>query len=129
MALSRLHHEYVVRYFTAWVENVGPSASEDELDGLSFDDESSSFDEDEEDDDDDEDDWLSSSRRTSFVAFEPPKLPKENGFDGGGGGNLKRLKKQEENEGLRMLYIQMEYCEKKSLRCFILESIFSSFSS
>ncbi|KAJ1551540.1 hypothetical protein HK096_008877, partial [Nowakowskiella sp. JEL0078] len=98
--VSRLHHQFVVRYYQAWFENLNEESqfdvqlknSETSLTDESDESEikSNSKSESEDENDDSESDWLE-SRDNSHATFETGK-------------------------GKRVLYIQMEYCEKKTLR-------------
>lgn len=137
LALSRLHHEYVVRYFTAWVESKDSINLAEEFTDEDDIDDSASEEEEEDDDDDDEDngldDWMTSGRKTdtSFISFQ--HTPSTS--------NVRRLStttylsetdptdtgaisdESGTTLGIRWLYIQMEYCEKKSLRDVIDEGL------
>ena len=88
--LSRVQSEYVVRYYQAWFETGYEDefgSSEEELSVSSYDSES------------DTDDWFSSSNNPRMVLRDlTPSLPKNN------------------SKYTQMLYIQMEFCEKKTLR-------------
>ncbi|GET03001.1 serine/threonine-protein kinase [Rhizophagus clarus] len=141
--LSRLHHQYVVRYYTTWFEDSGSSNWNDaesfsEEITLASDEESPSKvnDEDYQDLDDDFDLMLeaSSNRGYSQIHFgesltsdsddefelQNEDSPKEVG----GYGARNRTpgpgkKNNSKGEKTRILYIQMEYCENKTLRDII----------
>jgi translation initiation factor 2-alpha kinase 4 len=116
--LSRLHSEHIVRYYQAWFEdadNLTPSTDSDSSITSSYTDSSSEYTE-SEDEQDLTDDWLSSGmslslhrmgslrmrrRRSSGVTTSPPPR----------------------SLYTRILYIQMEYCEKKTLRDVIDDGI------
>jgi translation initiation factor 2-alpha kinase 4 len=120
LALSRLHHAFVVRYFTAWVE------TSEETDNVETDETSYPIEDAASDDGFSSDgDWMTSSggRRISDslsdIVFEMS----------GAGGDLVRepdddisaisipaRKHSPHIELPRVLFIQMEYCDQKTLR-------------
>ena len=101
-ALSRLFHQYVVRYYQSWFEKISfekmsSSNSSEDLD-YAEDDESSI-------DSHDSHDWLQSAENSSrYLEFSF----KQSSFD-------KSKNVYEKSINQMILYIQMEYCEKKTL--------------
>ncbi|KAJ3283638.1 hypothetical protein HK104_010287 [Borealophlyctis nickersoniae] len=131
--LSRLHHQFVVRYYQAWFEDATGLPWDDESDSEEF----SGSDEDEEDEDEDASldasDWLASKENSRSLA----SISISFGLASGSKGMRDSLTESTtENEAsssesssddesgapssqtnsYRVLYIQMEYCEKKTLR-------------
>ncbi|TPX34299.1 hypothetical protein SmJEL517_g03036 [Synchytrium microbalum] len=131
-SLSRIQNQYIVRYYQSWFEesdgSVWHADSEDEFSSSSEDDEDSyseSIDESEEEDKPDTNsDWLASremSRSRSFLinpnnpggAAESTNTPSSVAVttDSDSKSSVKPME--------RVLYIQMEYCEKRTLRDLI----------
>ncbi|CAG8495247.1 14730_t:CDS:10, partial [Funneliformis mosseae] len=134
--LSRLHHQYVVRYYTTWFEDSDSSWNDTE----SFSEEITALDDEESESlssnaidfqDLDEFDLMfesSSNRGYSQIHFESDsddEFELQNGdLTKGGFGVRNRTpgpgKKNNSKEAkTRILYIQMEYCENKTLRDII----------
>ncbi|GAM17325.1 hypothetical protein SAMD00019534_005000 [Acytostelium subglobosum LB1] len=150
--LSRLHHQYVVRYYQAWIErsesfpsdidasmedlsgDLETDASEDwmmqshsrslishdttftantDMSYVASDDPSFGDDDDDDNDDDDGDDDMSSDASTSnynFSSHQSKILSRPSN-------SLLRTPKKEKNT--HTLYIQMDYCSKKTLKTLI----------
>lgn len=107
LTLSRLHHEHVVRYFTAWVEVVTSIPKEDgnEWSTNEYDEEESDF---------EDDDWMMSSNKRLSIEFDE--------FEKFVNDNIPNSPPSRKDE-YRMLYIQMEYCEGLTLRDLVDEGI------
>ncbi|KAJ3022418.1 hypothetical protein HKX48_006235 [Thoreauomyces humboldtii] len=131
--LSRLHHQFVVRYYQAWFEDAAGATWHDD----SEDEESVSDDDDDDDDEESsqmsggegfgddmlENDWLSFDRNAksygsvsiSFGHGESSQTATPDAEDSlsyDDDESIERTRRQSH----RILYIQMEYCEKKTLR-------------
>nr|KAJ3420974.1 hypothetical protein HK105_004812 [Polyrhizophydium stewartii] len=155
--LSRLHNEFVVRYYQAWFEeasvsqlsesampydsfedtasdgsesdgsesNEGSSTTSDRTETSEDDDGDDEDDEDGEDDDDDEDetdddavnfrqDWLESNDVS--ISFLSSKAPSRPGSSASRSPERKQSLRPQQDRYTVILYIQMEYCEKQTLR-------------
>jgi translation initiation factor 2-alpha kinase 4 len=124
MTLSRLHHQYVVRYYQAWLENDDGGNQEDLSITVNDHDigvQSSTFSL--------GDDWLSMSGRpssnASFIQFANDDDDDPSSDDDGGSGDDAdnkttqrplRIETEQIIAPARTLYLQMEYCEKKTLQ-------------
>jgi translation initiation factor 2-alpha kinase 4 len=134
MTLSRLNHEYVVRYYNAWIENdLGDEEDKD------YSDSEEEFPEDEEDEEEEEEeemfvatnddsDWLSemSEVNASRTAFQGDSgdFSQDISFMGLGNtpprSHVTSLKhKMKMTAPTQTLYIQMEYCTRRTLRNLI----------
>lgn len=147
--LSRLHHQYIVRYYQAWIERAdftSMAVEEDDSESAEYDDE-----EDEEEEMDDEElddiedlsgslatneseDWFEPSKSSAsnlMVGSSPDRLGDEPSGSGRGRGRgnssrgrpkllgMGKPPKKLGNRDPQYLYIQMEYCAKKTLRSVI----------
>jgi translation initiation factor 2-alpha kinase 4 len=102
-ALSRLFHQYVVRYYQSWFEKT----SFEKLSGSNSSADSEYTEDDEEslNDSHDSHDWLQSAENSSrYLEFSF----KQSSLD-----NSRNIAENSINQ--MILYIQMEYCEKKTL--------------
>ncbi|KAK9721901.1 eukaryotic translation initiation factor 2-alpha kinase [Basidiobolus ranarum] len=140
--LSRLHHQYVVRYFTTWLEDADGAWMDSESNS-DYSSEGSDLEKSNDEDDisaiDFQSDFLSTdgknnlSRSYSNIHFgskrSSPFLTSEDESDDGlspdTSSNMNVNFKRPPNppESYRILYIQMEFCEKKTLRDVIDEGI------
>ncbi|KAI8816832.1 kinase-like domain-containing protein [Fimicolochytrium jonesii] len=136
--LSRLHHQFVVRYYQAWFEDgTGETWHDDSDDEDSEDSEDSESSDVSHDSDFDqpifEDDWLSFSKtKKSYPSI---SISFGHGSQRNGNDTLETFSTdgasptptdeggRRKARSNRVLYIQMEYCEKKTLRDVIDEGI------
>ncbi|KAI9297132.1 Serine/threonine-protein kinase [Neoconidiobolus thromboides FSU 785] len=125
-ALSRLHHQYIVRYYTAWLENGNGAWDEDTSEDNSDSEESDS---EVSDMDGVEGDFLYTEKSTSFsikksmpIRFKRSQSGHTESYDDN---SYYDSESNSQSSGLsyRCLYIQMEYCDKNTLRDVIDESI------
>ncbi|RXG62271.1 eIF-2-alpha kinase GCN2 [Armadillidium vulgare] len=123
--LSSLNHENVVRYYTSWIENISEDNPVDETDNFD-----ASFVESESEDG--QPDWLMERRRLSNnddesedILFqdssgcEAPNSESEDEVDGNGNSNADITSKHFSTplpKKTQYLFIQMQYCEKNTLR-------------
>ncbi|KAK9710772.1 eukaryotic translation initiation factor 2-alpha kinase, partial [Basidiobolus ranarum] len=141
--LSRLHHQYVVRYFTTWLEDADGAWMDSESCSEYSEDSSSDTSNDEDDDisaiTDFQSDFISTDRKRalsrsySSIHFgskrSSPFLSSQEDTDDSltedTSSNMEVNFKNPPNppESYRILYIQMEFCEKKTLRDVIDEGI------
>ncbi|KAH6560590.1 hypothetical protein BASA50_001381 [Batrachochytrium salamandrivorans] len=120
--LSRLHNEYVVRYFQAWLEEApsqtscDTTLSYDSLDESDFDDEDLSTSDDDDDDSaiDFRQDWLESTDMSHSI-FSSKVSRQSDSVDTVSKNHASRSR-DKRNRFTVLLYIQMEYCEKQTLR-------------
>eukprot|EP00842_Homolaphlyctis_polyrhiza_P005296 jgi/Hompol1/5768/HPOL_004721-RA len=140
--LSRLHNEFVVRYYQAWFEKApkselvgGPNTDDsyDDDDSDSESDESTNHqnqDTDEQDEDDESDesdsdevengfraDWLESTDVS--ISFLSSSVHQQGASDSEYSTNNGIPGHRKSEEYIVVLYIQMEYCEKETLRNYI----------
>lgn len=116
LALSRLHHEFVVRYFTAWIEQV------DDFESFDCESEEDSFSS-QESSEQSLEDWMASKTGRSSFDNSPFSL-NEVHLDTLSTGDSFLDKNQETPDNtMRVLFIQMEFCEQRSLRDVIDEGI------
>ncbi|KAJ3055078.1 hypothetical protein HK097_011568 [Rhizophlyctis rosea] len=134
--LSRLHHQFVVRYYQAWFEDATGLSWHEESDEEDY------SDDDEEDFEEDSDagsdmaashenlhgDWLALKDNSRSIASISLSFGMAGGSEDDQETSTERDDSQEWSDGdsagtkksvgssFRVLYIQMEYCEKKTLR-------------
>ncbi|CAG8465302.1 15816_t:CDS:10 [Cetraspora pellucida] len=128
--LSRLHHQYVVRYYTTWFEDSDGSLNEtktfsEDINGAV----NESLDSDDYPDDDDNFDFLSADASSNIKFIGSSSSSSDSEFEvmqdeitrGVGVARNKAVSKRTlaREEKCRILYIQMEYCENKTLKDII----------